>query len=223
MAFTLGQHKSDATFTTKAQSISYASNVTQGNLLIVMASISGADQTITTAYANTGTAGVQTWHPLIAAPYQSGTAGGTFMLWWAIASGTGSCTCSLTWSYDSYGEMAVVEFSGTSISSNLVQDGAGQTHDGTAVTITVPPITTTYSDDLVIGFCSLQYIGGSVVSPWNLIEQPNNDDVLFYRADLGPNTYTPNVTQTSGEYACIMAALGTPPATIIGVGWFHML
>jgi hypothetical protein len=216
MAFTLGQHPTPFTTTTVASpqtfTLAYGSNVTSGNLLIAVSAAYSPAATISTGFANSGTAGAQTWHALLTTPFQSSTDNATIQMWYALASSTGSCTCTVSWSASPLdgGELYVSEWSGTSISGSLTQDGSGQHSDGTTASIVLPSITTTFTDDLVFGYVSSANTG-TVVSPWVQVAQASGDE-WFYQADLSASTYTPHVTQTSGTYACVMAAVGIPSA-----------
>lgn len=207
MAFTLAQHTSALIASgTRAHTKAYASNVTAGNLLVVIDidyAVPGSGS-ITTPISNTGTAGVQTWHQAVL--FDSSTDTAWLGMWYATASGTGTCTPSQTWdATTSGGEFYVSEWSGTSV-VGATQDGTGKTSDGTTASVVLPSITTTNPDDLVIGYASTANTA-TVVSPW-VTGDTQSGDHWFYQVDLAAGTYTPHVTQTSGTYGCVMCAFG---------------
>ena len=232
MAFTLGQHKAVQQSSIN-YSLAYGSSVTAGNLLIVVEAYYLSLASISTPITNTGTAGVQVWNPCLASPFSSSTDGTVIQMWWAIASGTGTCPVTTTWSGTwSGGEMYVSEWSGTSISGSLAQDGLGKSQDGTLSTtnqhVTLPSITTTYPDDLIVGYVSTANTV-TLQTPWAQIDTLSGD-FAFYRADLAAGTYPdangyalPTSGATVGTYACVVAALGIPGAAIVGVPmpWFN--
>jgi hypothetical protein len=217
MAFTLGQKVNKALTGGGTTTQAYGSNVTAGNLLVAFSANFVANATITADLTSSGTATVSAWQKALASPYAGAAFAYPMQAYWALVTGTGSCTTSISWnSTANGGDLFQAEFSGSSINPLLVQDGAGQTSTGTTASIVLPSLTTSYTDDLILGFVQTVSSVQTVVSPWSL-GATDTQNVWFYQADLAAGTYTPHVTLTSAVYESIMFALGTPAAAAFPV------
>lgn len=180
------------------QPTNYLSSPTSGNLLVAFTTGNGATGTNCTIADTRGF----TWQRLPL--FQSSTGGDTLTAFWTFATATGAEGVTMTWVGATWSETHIAEFSGVPLSAVL--DGPAQTAQGTSATINTPSFTTKFPDDLILHYVTCGN-SGTPNSPWTLIDATAGDPTSC-QLDVGPGTYNPNVTQTSGTFASMVFALG---------------
>lgn len=171
MAWSLVQHNVGNTGAGTSAGFSYGSNVTAGNLLVILIALNtSVSQTfsITDGQSNT-------WVPLLSAANSDATTNQTVMALATVASASGSLSPTVSWSTSdqgsNFGDIMGAEFSGA-VPTSIVVDGTQRVTQGTtsSTTVSSPTYTPSFNGTLVINLIGVQWFTQSITgfsTPWS--------------------------------------------------------
>lgn len=168
-------------------SLSYGGNVTQGNLLIVVAGDATANSAVAFSIADSQ---VNTYTPLL--PVSGGVAGGIGQLFYATAKATGANTVTNT-VVAGAPQLLIHEFSVvTQIDKSHSASGAGNAVDSGSVSTAVPA-------ELLFGFCINVISGGLSLVPgagWTQAQILGLNAMTEYQVVAATGTFNATMTTT---------------------------